>query len=200
MKLYYAPYACSLAVHIVALEAGVSLDLVKVDLDGYTLPDGSDYRSVNPRGYVPVLEFDDGERLTETAVLVQYLADSGSHRELLPAFGTRERLRAQSWLNVIATELHKTFSWLWRDDTPEETRQIVRAKLADRFAELDGLLAAQPFLTGTQFTVVDAYAFTVVDWANHVDIDLSAYPNLSAFMVRVGDRPSVQAALREEGE
>lgn len=198
MKLYYAPYACSLAVHIVALEASLDLDLVRVDLDTSTLPDGSDFRRINPRGYVPVLEFDDGERLTETAVLIEHVADIGGNRDLMPALGTRERLRAQVWLNFLATELHKGFSWLWRDDTPDATKDAARAKLAERFTELDQLLGTRPFLSGDRFTVVDAYAFTIVDWSNHVGIDLGPYPQLSDFQKRVAERPSVQTALREE--
>lgn len=200
MRLYYAPYACSLALDIVSREAGVEVERVKVDLDTHTFGDGSDYRQVNPRGYVPVLEMDDGERFTETAVLVQYLADLGRNRDLLPAAGTRERLRVQCWLNFVATELHKTFSWLWRKDTPEQTARIVRDKLRTRFAELEAILHTQSYLTGNQFTVADAYAFTVIGWSAEVGFDLSSFPGLCGYLERIGARPTVVAALHAEGE
>jgi len=198
MKLYYAPYACSLAVHIVAIEAEVPLELLKVDLEHGRLEDGRDFRQINPRGYVPLLELDDGERLTETAILVEVIADAGANRDLIPYPGTRERVRIQSWLVFIATEIHKTFGLLWRDDTPEETRGIIVARLVDRFAELDSLLQEQPYIAGDRFTVVDAYAFTVVDWSNHVGIDLAPYPHLRAFQARVAERPAVREAMLSE--
>ena len=198
MRLYYAPYACSLALDIVSREAGVEVERIKVDLDTHTLGDGSDYRQVNPRGYVPVLELDDGERFTETSVLVQFLADLGRNRDLLPAAGTRERLRVQCWLNFVATELHKTFSWLWREDTPEQTAKVVRDKLRTRFAELEAILHTQSYLTGNQFTVADAYAFTVIGWSMEVNLDLTCYPNLRAYLERIGERPAVVAALSQE--
>jgi glutathione S-transferase len=200
MKLYYAPGACSLAPHIVAREAGVPVDLVKVDLVKHRLEDGSDYKAVNPRGYVPLVELEDGERFTEAAVIVQLLAERGRNPDLLPPAGSRERLRVQSWLNFIATELHKTFSpWLWHKETAESTQQAAKAKLAARFAELDRLLAGQPYLTGEKFTVADAYAFTIVNWSNFLKVDLTPYPNLSAFLDRVAARPAVQEALHAEG-
>ncbi|MDF2763825.1 MAG: glutathione transferase GstA [Rhodospirillales bacterium] len=200
MKLYYAPGACSLAPHIVAREAGVPVDLVKVDLVKHRLEDGSDYKVVNPRGYVPLVELEDGERFTEAAVIVQLLAERGRNPDLLPPAGSRERLRVQSWLNFIATELHKTFSpWLWHKETAESTQQAAKAKLAARFAELDRLLAGQPYLTGDKFTVADAYGFTIVNWSNFLKVDLNPYPNLSAFLDRVAARPAVQEALRAEG-
>jgi glutathione S-transferase len=200
MKLYFAPGACSLAPHIVAREAGVPVDLVKVDLVKHRLEDGSDYKAVNPRGYVPLVELEDGERFTEAAVIVQLLAERGRNPDLLPPAGSRERLRVQSWLNFIATELHKTFSpWLWHKETAESTQHAAKAKLAARFTELDRLLAGQPYLTGEKFTVADAYAFTIVNWSNFLKVDLTPYPNLSAFLDRVAARPAVQEALRAEG-
>jgi|SRR5215216_983750 len=200
MKLYYAPGACSLAPHIVAREAGVPIDLVKVDLAKHTLENGSDYTAVNPRGYVPLLELDDGERVTEAAVLVQLLAEAGLNTELLPPAGTRERVRVQAWLNFIATELHKTFSpWLWHKETAESTKEVAKAKLATRFAELDRVFARQAYLTGEHFTVADAYAFVIVNWANFLSVDISPYPNLQAFLDRVAARPAVQDVLFAEG-
>jgi glutathione S-transferase len=199
MKLYYAPGACSLAPHIVAREAGVPIELIKVDLSKHRLADGSDYKKINPRGYVPLLELEDGERFTEAAVLVQIIAERGSNPDLLPAAGTRERWRVQSWLNFIATELHKTFSPLWQKDAAESTHAAAKAKLAARFAELDASLAKQPYLTGEQFTVADAYAFTVVSWSNILGVDLKPFPHLSAFLERVAERPKVAEALTTEG-
>ena len=201
MKLYYAPGACSLAPHIVAREAGVPVELAKVDLATHKLAEGGgDYRAINPRGYVPLLELDDGERVTEAAVIVQYLAEQGTNPDLLPPAGTRERLRLQPWLNVVATELHKTFSpWLWHKETAESTREAARSKLAARFAELDRHLADRPFLTCGRFTVADAYAFTIVNWSNFLGIDLKPYPRLAAFMRRVAERPRVREALQAEG-
>jgi glutathione S-transferase len=200
MKLYYAPGACSLAPHIVAREAGLQLDLIKVDLMRHKLEDGSDYKAVNPRGYVPLLQLEDGERLTEAAVLVQFLAERGRNPDLLPPAGTRDRLRVQQWLNFIATELHKTFSpWLWHKETAESTKEAARAKLATRFAELDGVLEKQPYLTSERFTVADAYAFVIVNWSNFLGLDLRPYPNLSMFLDRVAARPAVREALSAEG-
>lgn len=201
MKLYYSPGACSLAPHIVAREAGVEIELVKVDILGdHRTEDGRGYRAVNPHGYVPALEFDDGSVHTEASVLVQYLAEQSPASGLLPASGTGERLRVQEWLNFVATELHKTFSpWLWHGETAASTKEAARKTLATRFAALDTVLAEQPYLTGRTFTVADAYAFTIVNWSNFLAIDLAPFPNLSAFMARVAARPKVREALRAEG-
>jgi glutathione S-transferase len=199
MKLYYAPGACSLAPHIVAREAGAPIDLVKVDLLKHRLEDGTDYRKINPRGYVPLLELDDGERFTEASALVQILAERGHNPDLLPPAGSRERWRVQSWLGFIATELHKTFGPLWSKETAQSAQDAARSKLAQRFAELDALLAKKPYLTGETFTVADAYAFTIVNWSSFHKIDLSPYPHLSAFQERVAARPAVREALRVEG-
>ena len=199
MKLFYSPGACSLAPHIVAREAGVPVELVKVDLLKHRLQDGSDYRKINPRGYVPLLELEDGERFTEASTLVQILAEHGRNPDLLPPAGSRGRWRVQSWLSFIATELHKTFSPLWSKDTAQSTQDATRAKLATRFAELNELLGRQPYLTGETFTVADAYAFTIVNWSHLLKVDLAPFPHLSAFLERVAARPAVQEALRAEG-
>jgi glutathione S-transferase len=198
MKLYYSPGACSLAAHIVAREASLAFDLVKVDLATHTTEAGEDYFKINPRGQVPALEID-GEVHTEVAALVQHLADQAPEAKLLPAPGTMERFRVNQWLIFVASELHKTFSpWLFQPDTADATRQAARAKLAARFAELDALFAARPYLTGDAFTVADAYGFTIVNWSNFVGIDLEPYPHLSAFMARVAARPKVREALAAE--
>ena len=198
MKLYYSPGACSLAPHIVAREAGLAIDLVKVDLATHRTEAGEDYFAINPRGYVPALEID-GELHTEVAALVQYLAEQAPASGLLPPAGTMERFRVQQWLVFVASELHKTFSpWLWHAETAESTSQAARAKLAVRFAELDRHLAERAYLTGDSFTVADAYAFTIVNWSNFLKIDLKPYRNLSAFMTRVAARPKVRDALKAE--
>ncbi len=198
MKLYYSPGACSLAVHIVAREASLAIELVRVDIPTHKTETGEDYFKINPRGYVPTLEID-GELHTEVAALVQYLADQAPQSQLLPAAGTMERFRVQQWLAFVSSELHRTFSpWLLQAETAASTKQAAHDKLRRRFAELDALLAARPYLTGETFTVADAYAFTIVNWSNFLKIDLAPYPNLSAFMARVAARPKVREALEAE--
>jgi glutathione S-transferase len=200
MKLYYSPGACSLAPHIVAREAGIAVDLEKVDLASHRLADGGDYHDVNPRGYVPALRVaESAPVLTEANVVVQYLADQKPEAGLMPKAGSPERYRAQQWLAFIATELHKNFSWLWYKDTPAETKSAVKDKLDKRFAELDNHFKSNDFLLGANFSAADAYAFTIVNWANFLGISLKSFPNLQAFLDRVAARPKVQEALRAEG-
>ena len=200
MKLYYSPGACSLAPHIVAREAGVALDLEKVDLAAHKLADGSDYYDVNPRGYVPAIRVKADEPvLTEANVVVQFLADQKPEAGLMPKLGTPERYRAQQWLAFVATELHKNFSWLWYKDTPAETKATVKDKLNKRFAELDGHLKNNDYLLGKSFSAADAYAFTIINWVNFLGMNLKSFPNLQAFMDRVAARPKVQEALKAEG-
>lgn len=199
MKLYYAPGACSLAVHIALREAGLSFEPIKVDLAAHRLDDGSEYTRVAPRGYVPLLELDDGSRHSETAALLQYVADREPGQPLIGAVGTARRLAVTGWLAFVASELHKVFSpWLWHKDTAESTRAAVRAKLATRFAELDALFTERDFLAG-EYSIADAYAFTILNWVNFLGISIDAWPSLQAYLRRVGSRPAVQAALRAEG-
>jgi glutathione S-transferase len=199
MKLYYAPGACSLAPHIVAREAGLDLDLEKVDLGAHKTESGRDYMAINPKGYVPALEFGPGETLTEASSVIQYLAEQAPASGLVPAFGTPERYRVLEWIGFISTELHKGFGPLWNPETPEEVRQATIDKLRQRFAFLEQSLAKGPYLTGERFTVADAYAFTILNWTNFHKISLDDYPRIRAFMDRVAARPKVQQALREEG-
>jgi glutathione S-transferase len=198
MKLYYSPGACSLSPHIVAREAGIALDLVKVDLQTHKTADGADYYLINPRGQVPALELENGTLLREGVAIVQFLADRAPAARLAPPPGTFERVQLQEWLSYIGTELHKQFHWLFHP-APEETRQAQRAKLAKAFEQLDQRLARNDYLLGNQFSVADAYAFTVVNWCSMVKIDLAPYPNVQRFMARVKDRPKVQEALQAEG-
>jgi glutathione S-transferase len=198
MKLYYSPGACSLAPHIALSEAGFSHDPVKVDLRKHTLADGADYYTINPKGYVPLLELDDGTRLSEVAVILQYIADR-KPGTLAPAFGGMDRYRLMEWLNFIATELHKQFSPLWYPTTPDATKEAQKAKLATRFELLSKTLSAQPYLTGQAFTIADAYLFTILNWAPMLKVDLSPFPALTEFQARVAARPAVHRALVAEG-
>ncbi len=197
MKLYYSPGTCSLSPHIVAREAGFNPQLIKVDLATHKTEHGDDYHAVNPRGQVPLLELADGTRLREGPVIVQYLADQVPDRNLAPA-GGMARLRLQEWLAYISTELHKQFYWLFHP-APAETQQAQRHKIGKSLAQFEQHLASSTYLLGAQFTVADAYAFTVIGWCKHVGIDLQPYPKLCAYLTRVADRPKVQEALRAEG-
>ncbi len=199
MKLYYSPGACSLAPHIVALEAGIGLTLDKVDLKEKKTSDGRDYLAINPKGYVPALELDSGELLTEGPAIDQYLADLKPESGLAPANGTMARYQLQSLLNYITSEIHKSYSPLFAPDTPEATVANRKAYLQKRYALLDAILAKQPWLMGEQFSVTDAYLFTVTRWAKAVHVDLSAFAALADFQKRVQERPAVQAALEAEG-
>jgi glutathione S-transferase len=199
MKLYYAPGACSLAVHIALRELGLSFETMKVDLAAHTTADGRNYFDISPRGYVPLLELDDGSRHTEAGALLQFLADQGPGRALIGEPGTSRRLAVTEWVTFVGTELHKTFSpWLWHQETADSTRQTVRDKLAARFAELDARLERQEYLAG-EFSIADAYAFTIVNWSNFLGISLKAWPQLQAYLARVATRPAVKEALVAEG-
>lgn len=199
MKLYYTSGACSLASHIVAAEAGLALDLVKVDLKDHRCEDGTDYTAVNVKGYVPALVLDNGETLTEGVAIMQYLADQAPQSGLAPACGTMARYRLQEWLTFVNSEVHKMFGPLWNPDIPEAIKEGARGRLARRFTWLDQELTARAFLMGETFTAADAYLFTVVNWCNIHNISLAPYPNLSGYMDRVRGRAWVQQALREEG-
>lgn len=199
MKLYYSPGACSLASHMIALEGGMPLELVKVDLKAHRTERGEDYAAINPKGYVPTLVLDNGETLTESAVVLQYLADQMPQAGLIPPAGSMARYRVQEWLNFVASELHKGFGPLWNANAVEPAKEAARAMLGKRYAWLDGQLAGISFLTGETFTVADAYAVTVLSWSGLHGIDLQPYPNLRAYVERVRARPRVQQALKEEG-
>jgi glutathione S-transferase len=199
MKLYYAPGACSLSPHIVAREAGLPLDLVKVNLKTGTLADGSDFTAINDKGYVPVLELDDGQRLTEGPVIVQYLADHQPAAELAPPAGSMERYRLQEWLNFITSEIHKQFSPLFDPATSADWQQAARAALARRFDWISRQLSGKSYLLGERFTVADAYLFTVLNWPQWTGIDLARWPVLQDYVTHTAARPKVQEALRAEG-
>lgn len=198
MKLYYAPAACSLAVHIALREAGVPFELAQVDLATHTLADGSDYRLVSPRGYVPLLELDDGTRHTEGGALLQWVADLDPSLRLIGPLRSARRLAVIEWVTFVGTELHKTFSpWLWRKETAESTRHTAQGRLAARFAELDRHLESHEYLAG-EFSVADAYAYAIANWSSLLGLPLNE-PHLVAYLARVAARPQVQEALRAEG-
>ena len=199
MKLYFTPGACSLSPHIALKEAGIAFDLVPANMKTHTLADGTDFYDINSKGYVPLLELDDGQRLSEGAAIVQYIADQAPSSNLAPANGTMARYRLQEWLNFITSEIHKGFSPLFNPAMPDEAKTIAKAKLADRFKWIDSKLEGHAYLMGDTFSVADAYLFTTASWSKHVGLDMSGFANLSAYLGRVAARPAVQAAMRAEG-
>jgi len=199
MKLYYSPGACSLSPHIVAREAGLPLTLIRVDTKSKKTAAGDDYLAINGKGYVPLLELDDGTRLTEGPAIVQYLADRVPQKPLAPANGTMERYKLQEWLNFITSEIHKQFSPLFDATMPDEMKTRQRDKLAGRFDWLAVQLGDRDYLMGATFTVADAYLFTVLNWTQWTGIDRSRWPVLDRYVARVAARPEVQDALRAEG-
>ncbi|HWG80472.1 MAG TPA: glutathione transferase GstA, partial [Stellaceae bacterium] len=199
VKLYFSPGACSLSPHIVLRESGLPFELEQVNLQAKKLKSGGDFLEVNPKGQVPVLRLDSGEILTEGPAIVQYIADQKPESGLAPKAGTIQRYHVQEWLNFITSELHKSFTPLFRPNTPEEYAKISKENLANRFSFLDKELGKRQYLMGDKFTVPDAYAFTVVGWSKYKDIDLARWPNLKGYMDRVGARPKVQEAMKAEG-
>jgi glutathione S-transferase len=199
MKLYFTPGACSLSPHIALREAGYKFDAEQVDLGTKKTKDGTDYLKINPKGYVPALQLDNGELLTEGVAIVNYLADQKPDSKLLPKNGDMERYRAQEWLTFISSEIHKTFSPLFNPKTPDGFKTIAIEKLGQRFDFLNKHLEGKQYLMGSQFNAADGYLFTILGWAPHVKIDLSKWPNVRAYVDRVAGRPAVQAALKAEG-
>lgn len=199
MKLYYSPGACSLSPHIISREAGIELMLDKVDSATRKTSSGKDYAAINPKNYVPALELDNGQILTEGPVIAQYLADMKPASGLAPANGTIERYRLQEMLGYINSEIHKSYSLLFSSKTHPETRQDRLDYLRKRYGLIEKALAGKTFLFGDTFTVADSYLFVVTNWAGHVKLDLSDFPNVLAFQKRVAERPAVQAAMKAEG-
>ena len=198
MKLYYSPGACSLSPHIVLREAGLPFTLEKVDLKTKLTESGVDFRTVNPKGYVPALELADGAILTEGPAIVQYIADLVPSKKLAPIAGTLERYRLVEWLNFISTELHKSFSPLFNPKTPDAWKALVLELLRQRIDFVAKHLETRPFLMGDAFCVADAYLFTVASWGKWVGIDISLWPALKSHTDRIADRPAVRAALVAE--
>jgi glutathione S-transferase len=198
MKLYYAMATCSHAPHIALREAGLPFSLVRFDMKGRTLDGGAPLEAVNDKGFVPVLELDDGQRLTEVAVLLQYIADLAPQTGLAPKAGTMERYRLMEWLNFIATEVHKAYWPLFHDGAEVENVKA-REKLGRNFTLIEKRLGAGPWLMGEQFTVADAYLVTVLNWARAGGIDLAKWPVLKEYRDRVRARPAVIEAMQAEG-
>lgn len=199
MKLYYSPGACSLSPHIVLREAGLAFEPVLAPTKTHQLADGTDYYTINPLGYVPMLELDDGTRLREGPAIVQYIADLVPTKNLAPANGTLQRYRLQEWLTFIGTEIHKSYSPLFNPNLSDEGKQIFRDKLASRYRWVNGELEGREYLAGDHFTVADAYLFAVTRWAKPLNIDLSSMPNVRANHERIRARPAVRDALQLEG-
>jgi len=199
MKLYTMPGACSLAPDIALREAGIQFELIKVSHHTHKTAEGVDLNEINSKGYVPALVLDNGELLTENAVLLPYIADLNPAAKLAPPAGTLERYRLGEWLSYINSEIHKAFSPLFVPNAPEDMKQYARANLKKRVGWLAERLGTTPYLLGEQFTVADAYLFVVLSWSPHVNFDLSPWPNLKAFQERVAARPHVIEAMTAEG-
>jgi len=199
MKLYYGPGACSLSPHIVLRELEIPFELVRVDTRAGKTEQGADYRTVNPKGAVPTLELDDGERLTEGPAIVQYLADRKPEAGLAPAAGTMERYRLQEWLNYVTSELHKRFGALFNPRMQPDWKAMVREQLSEQLAFVAHSLEGKEYLLGGRATVADFYLFVVLSWGRFVEVDIGRWPTLKAYWKRIGSRPAVQAALQAEG-
>jgi glutathione S-transferase len=198
MKLYFSPGACSLASHIALREAGIAFETDKVDLRAHKTSAGGDFYSINPKGYVPALQLDDGAVLTEGAAILQYIADQKPATKLAPVAGTMDRYRLQEWLNFIGSELHKSFSPLFNPSTPDDIRATTRERLEKRLGFVAERLEGKSFLMGENFTVADAYLYTVLGWTQAVGLDRAKWPVLDRYFKRVGERSAVQAAREAE--
>lgn len=199
MKLYYSPAACSLAPHIVLREAALPFTLEKIDTDRHVTADGRDYRAINPKGQVPVLDTADGIRLTEGPVICQFIADRANATSLMPAAGTPARYRVMEWQNYITSELHKSFSPLFNAELDAAAKQTLAGLLRKKLVWLDGQLAGRSYLTGETFTAADAYLFVVLGWTKFIRLDITDLSHLQAFITRVAARPAVREALKAEG-
>ena len=199
MKLYFSPGACSLAVHITLHEAGMTFTPVKAPTRTHLLEDGTDYYSINPLGYVPLLELNNGTRLTEGPAIVQYIADQVPEKNLAPANGTIARAQMQGWLNFIGTELHKGFAPLFNPATPVDYKPMVIEKLLSRLKWVDEQLAGKKYLMGAAFSVADPYFFNVTNWAPLVKVDISGFANIATYRAHMAQRPAVLTAMQAEG-
>ena len=197
MKLYFKPGACSLSPHIVLRELGLPFDLERVDTKAQKTASGANFTAINPKKYVPTLQLDDGQVLTEGSAIVQYLADRKPDAMLAPPWGSMDRYRLQEWLNYIAAELHKSFGPIFR--APEEQRPPLREAVAPKLEFVAGQLAKRQFLMGDRFTVADAYLFTILSWTPHLGIDLGRWSALRSYVERISARPAVRAAMEAEG-
>jgi len=199
MKLYYTPGACSISPHIALCEAGIAHQIDKVDLKAKKTESGADYLAINPKGYIPALQLDNGEVLVEGVAIVQYIADQKPESGLAPKAGTMERYRLMEWLTFISSELHKGFSPLFNPAIPDEVKKIFRDRLTQRWAYVDKQLAGKNYIMGANFSVADGYLYNMTRWAKRVELDMSGCPNVTAFIARVEARPKVIEALKAEG-
>lgn len=198
MKLFYSPGACSLASHIALQEAGLKFELTKVDTKTKTTDNSGDFWKVNPKGYVPALQLDSGQVMTECVAIMQWVADQVPDKNLIPAWTTAERYKAIEWLNFIATEVHKSFAPLWKPNTPDATKALAKETIAKRFDLLEDHFKTNDYMMGTHFSVVDGYLFTVMRWAGFHGIDMKPWPNMTKFFARIEARPAVKTALDAE--
>jgi len=198
-KLYYVPGTCALCPHIILHEANVEFTLDKVGRSDKKTESGQDYNAINPKGYVPALVMDNGQLLTEVAVIAQYIADQVPGKKLSPGAGTLEHYRMQELLNFIATEIHKSFSPLFNPKLADDAKAILKERLNGRIGIAAKMLADKDYLTGKDFTIADAYLYTVLRWSPRMGVDLATWPALQDYMERIAARPSVRAALKEEG-
>lgn len=199
MKLYYTPAAASLAAHIIACEAGLPLDLIKVDLQSKRTELGEDFYQLNPSGYVPLLLLDEGHQLTETAVILQYLADLAPEKQLIPLAGEFSRYQVQQWLNFMASEIHKNVVALFNPTLADAVKEAATNTLNARLATVAKQLTAQDYLVGERFTVADAYLFIGLNALRYLNFDISAWPVLTDYLAKIAARPAVQQAMQEEG-
>lgn len=199
MKLFYAPGACSLSIHITLRETGSTFDLERVDTKTKQTASGGDFRDINPKGYVPALQLDDGQVLTENSAILQYLADRNPDAKLAPPNGTLERTRLQEYLNYVAAELHPLFKPFFIPGTSDETKETAKKNIVHRLKLLDAVLEKQPYLLGAQLSVADIYLFVIANWTHFTRTPLDSVPHVAAFLERVGSREKVQEALKAEG-
>ena len=199
MKLYYSPGACSLSPHIIACEAELPIELIKVDLTSKLTETDEDFKQLNPNGYVPLLILDDGNSLTEGPAIVQYLADQAPGKKLIPPEGTFERYQLQQWLNFISPESHKSFSPLFNPVAPEAAKELATNLLMKRLETVAEHLSSQPYLLGEHYSVADAYLFVTLSWGQYVNIDISRWPALARYADKISERPAVQKAMKAEG-
>lgn len=199
MKLYYSPGACSLASHIALYETGLPFEIDRLIKTTKMTTSGENYLQINPKGYVPAIKLDNGNILTESAVVLQYIADQKPDSGLAPPCGTMERYHLQEWLNFISSELHKSFSPLFNKDASEDVKSHARSMLGKRLVYAETQLANEAYLMGDHFTVADAYFFVVMNWSKIVGFELTPFPHIKKYLAGVAARPAVQAAMKAEG-
>lgn len=198
MKLYYVPGTCALATHIALQESGLKYDAIKINPKTKLTPDGTNYLTINPKGYVPALDIDSGKILTEGAVLLQFISDQKPDKVYLPKAGTFDRYQALEWLNFIATEIHKGFNPMWHDIS-DEAKAVFKDRLFKRFDYLENHFDKNNYVLGKEYSACDMYLFTVMRWTQNLKIDMAKWPKIMGFMEKVQNRPAVQTALKDEG-